>query len=58
MAEASMPIPGGRLCGGACNFGHLKAKRSLARRDKLAESFLEMLYLGAIKIWLKFVYTA
>lgn len=37
--------------------GHLKANRALATRyDKLAQSFFGMLYLGAIKIWLKFVH--
>jgi hypothetical protein len=47
------------FCGGECNFGPLKAKRSLAAPyDMLTDSFLEMLYLGAIKIWLKSVHTA
>lgn len=42
-----------------CNVGHLKANRSIATRyDKTAESFLGMLYLGAIKIWMKFVHRA
>lgn len=42
-----------------CNFGHLKANRAIATRyDKTAESFLGMLYLGAIKIWTKFVHRA
>lgn len=39
--------------------GHLKVYRAIATRyDKLAESFPGMLYLGAIKPWLKFVHTA
>ena len=42
-----------------CNVGHLKANRAIATRyDKTAESFLGMLYLGAIKIWMKFVHRA
>lgn len=37
--------------------GHLKVNRAIATRyDKLAESFLGTLYLGAIKLWLKFVH--
>jgi len=39
--------------------GHLKVNRAIATRyDKLAESFLGMLYLGAIKLWLRFVHRA
>ncbi len=39
--------------------GHLKVNRAIATRyDKLAESFLGMLYLAAIKLWLKFVHRA
>jgi transposase len=39
--------------------GHLKVNRAVATRyDKLAESFLGMLHLAAIKLWLKFVHTA
>jgi len=39
--------------------GHLKVNRAIATRyDKLAESFLGMLYLATIKHWLKFVHTA
>ena len=42
-----------------CRIGHLKANRGLATRyDKLADSFLGMLHLGAAKIWLKFVHGA
>jgi len=42
-----------------CNVGHLKANRAIATRyDKTADSFLGMLHLGAIKIWLKFVHRA
>ena len=38
--------------------GHLKFNRAIATRyDKLAESFLGMLHLAAIKYWLKFVHT-
>ncbi len=38
--------------------GHLKINRAIATRyDKLADSFLGTLYLGAIKLWLKFVHT-
>jgi transposase len=39
--------------------GHLKVNRAIATRyDKLAESFLGMLHLASIKLWLKFVHTA
>jgi len=39
--------------------GHLKINRAIATRyDKLAESFLGMLHLAAIKYWLKFVHRA
>ena len=39
--------------------GHLKINRAIATRyDKLAESFLGMLYLAAARYWLKFVHTA
>ena len=39
--------------------GRLKINRAIATRyDKLAESFLGMLHLAAIKLWLKFVHTA
>jgi len=42
-----------------CNIGHLKINRAIAiRYDKLSNSFLGMLHLAAIKIWLKFVHTA
>ncbi len=42
-----------------CNVGHLKANRAIATRyDKTAESFLGMLYLGAIKISLNFLHRA
>jgi transposase len=42
-----------------CNVGHLKANRAIATRyDKTADSFLGMLHLGAMKIWLKFVHRA
>lgn len=42
-----------------CKIGHLKINRAIATRyDKLANSFLGMLHLAAIKIWLKFVHTA
>jgi len=37
-------------------FGHLKINRAIATRyDKLAESFLRMLHLAAIRYWIKFV---
>lgn len=40
-----------------CEIGHLKANRAIATRyDKLAESFLGMLYLAAIRLWIKFVH--
>jgi transposase len=40
-------------------FGHLKINRAIATRyDKLAESFLAMLYLASARYWLKFVHTA
>ncbi len=40
-------------------FGHLKINRAIATRyDKLAESFLGMLYLAAARYWLKVVHTA
>ncbi len=36
---------------------HLKANRSVATRyDKLADSFLGMLYLATIKLWIEFVH--
>ena len=39
-------------------FGHLKINRAIATRyDKLAESFLAMLYIAAIKYTLKFVHS-
>ena len=39
--------------------GRLKINRAIATRyDKLAESFLGMLHVAAIKFWLKFVHTA
>jgi transposase len=42
-----------------CNVGHLKANRAIATRyDKTADSFLGMLHLGAIKIWIKYVHRA
>jgi transposase len=42
-----------------CKIGHLKINRTIATRyDKLASSFLSMLHLGAIKIWLKYVHRA
>jgi len=38
-------------------FGHLKINRAIATRyDKLAESFLGMLYLAAFRYWCKFVH--
>ena len=38
-------------------FGHLKINRAIATRyDKLAESFLGMLHLAAIRYWIKFVH--
>jgi transposase len=40
-------------------FGHLKINRAIATRyDKLADSFLGMLHLAAMRYWLKFVHTA
>jgi len=40
-------------------FGHLKVSRAIARRyDRLAENFLGMLQLAAIRYWIKFVHTA
>ena len=40
-------------------FGHLKINRAIATRyDKLADSFLGMLHLAAIRYWFKFVHTA
>jgi len=40
-------------------FGRLKINRSIATRyDKLAESFLGMLHLAAIRIWIRYVHTA
>jgi transposase len=40
-------------------FGHLKVNRAIATRyDKLAESFLGMLQLAAIRYWIKFVHRA
>jgi transposase len=38
-------------------FGHLKINRAVATRyDKLADSFLGMLHLAAIRYWIKFVH--
>lgn len=40
-------------------FGRIKINRAIATRyDKLASSFLGMLHLASIKLWLKFVHTA
>ena len=40
-------------------FGHLKINRAIATRyDKLAESFLGMLHLAAIRYWIEFVHKA
>jgi len=40
-------------------FGHLKINRAIATRyDKLADSFLGMLYLAAFRYWCKFVHRA
>lgn len=39
--------------------GHLKINRALATRyDKLAESFLSMAQIAAIRLWLKYVHAA
>ena len=39
-------------------FGHLKINRAIATRyDKLAESFLAMLYIATMKYCLKFVHS-
>lgn len=40
-------------------FGRLKINRAIATRyDKLADSFLGMLHLAAIRLWIKYVHTA
>jgi transposase len=40
-------------------FGRLKINRAIATRyDKLAESFLGMLHLAAIRLWIKYVHSA
>lgn len=40
-------------------FGRLKINRAIATRyDKLPESFLGMLQLAAIRLWIKYVHTA
>jgi transposase len=40
-------------------FGHLKINRAVATRyDQLAESFLSMVQIAALRHWLKFVHAA